>query len=131
MFGDFVREHRQKRRLTLRQFCAELEFDPSQWSKIERGVLAPPKNEHMLKRIAQLLGVRPGSQPYMEMMDLAALGGGRVPADLLSDAELAQCLPMVFRTVRNSKPTAKELHALAELIRENVRRHTMRRGSKT
>jgi transcriptional regulator with XRE-family HTH domain len=120
MFGEFIKEHRKIRRLTLRQFCTVLEFDPSQWSKIERGILAPPKNENVLKLIASVLYLKPRTPEYTELMDLAALGTGRIPSDILSDAELSQYLPLVFRTVRNSKPTEAELLALTEIIRENI-----------
>lgn len=120
MFGEFVKKYRMSKRLTLRQFCSALEFDPSHWSKIERGILAPPKNDKVLRHIAQVLGMAEGSAEYVELFDLAALGTGRIPSDILSDADLAKYLPLVFRTVRNSKPTETDLRALAELIRDNV-----------
>jgi len=122
MFGQFVREHRLKKRLSLRQFSEQLDIDPSQWSKIERGLLAPPKSDKVLARIAAVLGVNPGTQDWAELRDLAALGAGKVPNDLLNDSELVKVLPLVFRTVRNTKPTERELQNLAEIIRRNIGR---------
>ncbi|HEY9774057.1 MAG TPA: helix-turn-helix domain-containing protein [Planktothrix sp.] len=122
MFGPFIKERRLKRRLSLRSFSERLDFDPSQWSKIERGILAPPKAEKTLARIATVLEIPPDSDEWAELKDLAALSAGRIPDDLLTDAELVKCLPLVFRTVRNTKPTEKELRNLAEIVRRNVRR---------
>ncbi len=123
MFGELIRQHRLSRDLSLREFCIALEFDASHWSKIERGILPPPKSEAILRKIADLLEFKEGSQEWFELHDYAALGAGRVPSDILTDAELAAYLPLVFRTVRNSKPTAEELVNLAETIRLNVNRH--------
>jgi len=120
MFGNFIKERRLKKRLSLRQFCEKIEADPSQWSKIERGILPPPKSDLVLDEIAKVLALRQNSEDWLELRDLAAIGGGRLPSDLLSDEDLVQYLPLVFRTVRNSKPTEEELHNLAEIIRNNI-----------
>ena len=42
MFGDFIKEKRINKEITLREFCRQLELDASNWSKIERGVMSPP-----------------------------------------------------------------------------------------
>jgi transcriptional regulator with XRE-family HTH domain len=117
MFGEFVRELRLEKRLGLREFCQKLQFDPSYWSKIEREVTPPPKSKQQLERIAKLLEIRRGSKDWVELMDRAALGAGKVPSDLLSDSELLERLPLVFRTVRGDKPTVRDLSNLVEKIR--------------
>lgn len=122
MFGEFIKERRIKLKLSLRQFSEELDFDPSQWSKIERGILAPPKSESVLSKIGSVLKIHKGSDEWKELMDLAALSAGRIPQDILSDEELVKVLPFVFRTVRNTKPTEKELRSLAEIVRANIKR---------
>jgi len=33
-------------------------YDPSNWSKIERGMLAPPTDEKTLKNWAKILGIK-------------------------------------------------------------------------
>jgi transcriptional regulator with XRE-family HTH domain len=111
-----------EKRLSLRQFSEQLQCDPSQWSKIERGILAPPKSLVMLSRIAEILGIKEGTEDWTELNDFAALGAGRLPEDLLNDEELLKCLPLVFRTVRNTRPTEQELLNLADLLRRNIRR---------
>ena len=57
MFGDFIKEKRINKEITLREFCRQLELDASNWSKIERGVMSPPQDEEKLKQIAKVLGI--------------------------------------------------------------------------
>lgn len=121
MFGKYVRERRLKKQLGLRAFCLELQFDPSYWSKIEREITPPPKSEELLTRIAAVLDIRIGSNEWTELMDRAALGAGKVPQDLLTEPELAERLPLVFRTVRGGKPTQRDLLNLADKIK-HIRR---------
>ncbi len=119
MFGTYVRELRAKSRLGLREFCLKLDFDPSYWSKIERGVAQPPVDEETLSRIASVLEVNPNSKDWQKLNDLAHLSRGKIPSDLLTNSELLPLLPLVFRTIRGDKPTEEELETLAELIRNS------------
>ncbi len=56
-FGVLVKDMRIKKRLTLRKFCQELELDPSNWSKIERGINPPPRDETVLSGWADFFGL--------------------------------------------------------------------------
>ena len=49
-FGDLVKDLRIAQQKTLRQFCLEHGHDPSNWSKIERGINTPPQDEKTLAR---------------------------------------------------------------------------------
>jgi transcriptional regulator with XRE-family HTH domain len=118
-FGNFLRDRREQRRLGLRQFCSELNFDPSRWSKVERGVLQPPSDEGTLRDIAKLLGIKQDGGDWNKLKDLAAFGRGEIPKDIMADEELVACLPLVFRTLRNEKPTREQLYNLADLIRHS------------
>lgn len=51
MYGEFIKELRAKKEISLREFCKQVEMDASNWSKIERGVLAPPQDEEKLKKL--------------------------------------------------------------------------------
>jgi transcriptional regulator with XRE-family HTH domain len=117
-FGDFVRTRREEKRVGLRQFCASLNFDPSRWSKVERGVLQPPSDESTLKGIAKLLSIKLNSDEWAMLKDLAAFGRGEIPADIMKDDDLVACLPLVFRSLRE-KPTREQLTNLADLIRHS------------
>jgi transcriptional regulator with XRE-family HTH domain len=120
MYGDFIKEIRAKKEMSLREFCKQVEIDASNWSKIERGILAPPQDEEKLKKIARVLSIKIGSDTWKEMKDLANIDAGIIPEDIRSDEEVLKALPMFFRTVRSDKPTAEELDKLINMIKKEV-----------
>lgn len=119
MFGEFIKSLRIERDMGLREFCRRLSVDASNWSKIERGILAPPQDEEKLRQIAEILGIEKDFELYAELKDKASIDAGIIPKDLLSDHETLNALPMFFRTVRSEKPTAEELEKLINKIRGN------------
>ncbi len=116
-FGEFFKECRIKSAKTLRQFCLENGFDPGNLSRLERGRLPPPQSEVKLREYAEALAIKQGSDDWYQFFDLAAAERGRLPRDILNDAELVKELPLLFRTIRNRKPTKAQLLELAELLR--------------
>ena len=113
-FANFIREKRVAVGLTLREFCRLSGFDASNWSKVERGLLAPPQSKKVLTEIAVILKIKDGSQEYKEMLDLAALSS--IPEGLI-ESEILEQLPVFFRTVRGEKPTEEELKTLLNKIK--------------
>ncbi len=61
-FGEFIKNLRIERRMTLREFCWAAKFDPSNWSRIERGLAPPPKSKVVLQGIAEMLNVEEESE---------------------------------------------------------------------
>ncbi len=118
MYGDYIKDIRMKKEMSLREFCKQVEIDASNWSKIERGLLAPPQDEEKLKKIARVLGIKIGSETCKEMKDLANIDAGIIPDDIRSDADILKALPMFFRTIRSDKPTAEELDKLIDMIKK-------------
>jgi len=118
MFGKFIKERRVERGITLREFCKSLETDASNWSKIERGQLAPPKSDKKLKKIAEILGIPVGSDLWITMKDAAAIDKGNIPSDIRSDKKLVGSLPMFFRTIRSERPAEEDLDKLIQMIRK-------------
>lgn len=119
-FGDFFKGKRIAAGYTLRRFCAEFGFDPGNISKLERGLLQP--SDAKLAEYARCLVIQPGSQDWQEFHDLAATSKGRLPADILDDTELVAKLPLVYRTIRNEKPTSEQLDNLIEIVRKTYTR---------
>lgn len=117
MFGSFIKSLRIERDIGLREFCRRISYDASNWSKIERGILAPPQDETKLESIAKALNITKDSELYSELKDKASIAAGVIPKDLLSDKETLDALPLFFRTVRSEKPTSEELEALIEKIK--------------
>jgi transcriptional regulator with XRE-family HTH domain len=119
MFGEFIKKLRFERRLGLREFCIASDCDPSNWSKVERGVLPPPQDQELLNRIAVILGLPENSKERELLFDYAAIDAGKIPKYVLEDAELVKRLPVFFRTATGKKPTEKELETLAEILRHS------------
>ena len=116
-FGELIKKSRLQNRITLREFCRLSGIDPSNWSKIERGMLPPPKSKMMLEEIAKILKVKKNSDDWYTLMDLAAIT--HIPRELLSNQSIVEKLPVFFRTLRGQKPTEEELENLIKVIRES------------
>ena len=108
-FGEYAKDRRIAAGMTLRSFCREAEIDPSNWSKIERGVLAPPDDPGLLVRISRLLGLE--SPEQIELADLAAIARGQIPADL-KDEEILSKMPAFFRAIRGQEYTTEDFEKL-------------------
>jgi transcriptional regulator with XRE-family HTH domain len=117
MFGKFIKELRAKDRVGLREFCLQHGHDPSNWSKIEREVLAPPRDEETLRTWAIQLGLKEGSEEWMKFFDYAAVDAGRIPDYVLKDEKVTEQLPAFFRTLSGQKPSRDDLEKLLEIIR--------------
>lgn len=113
-FHDFVKGKRLENELSLREFCKATELDPSNWSKIERGISVPPKSSAVLGKIAEVLNLNEDETNLLN--DLALIGA--FPEDLKPSDSILEKLPIFFRTVRGDKPTREELERLIKTIRE-------------
>lgn len=118
MFGEYIKEKRINKNISLREFCKLMEVDASNWSKIERGLLAPPQDDGKLQKIAQLLDIKVGSEQWKEMKDIANIDAGIIPDDIRLDERVLKSLPMFFRTLRSDKPSSEELDKLIEMVRK-------------
>lgn len=116
-FGAHIKARRLEMGLSLRAFCMRHDEDPSNWSRIERGLAPPPESYARILQIGQYLGYAEDSPAMADLFDLASLGRGAIPPDIREDKALMAKLPLVFRTLRDG-PTESELMRLADLIRE-------------
>lgn len=120
-FGRYFEELRQAQNLTLRMFCKKALCDPANISRMERGLISPPKARDILEKYAEALNLVEGSSEWYKFFDLAAADQGIVPQDIMADAELVKVLPAFFRTLRGQKPTEGEMTKLAEKIRKGMK----------
>ena len=115
-FGKFIKELRTRKGVTLRAFCRLADLDPSNWSKVERGILPPPRSSKGLADIAGALLIEKGSEDWDRMFDLAAVG--QVPRDLLSSPASEERITVFFRAARSNKPpTAKQVKEIIEAFK--------------
>jgi len=117
-FGEFFKTKRIERRHTLRDFCKLYGLDAGNISKIERGLLPPPESKEKLEQYCEHLGFKEGTSDWYEFFDLAAAGKGSIPADLRSDQRILDALPIIFRTFRDKKISAKKIDELIEAIKK-------------
>ena len=120
MFGEFVKGRRIARDISLRKFCQLIEMDASNWSKVERGLLAPPQEEDKLSVIADVLGIERASDEWQELVDLSKISIQKLPDDIAGDKRIMNSLPLFFRTVRSEKPTEEALKRLIKLLKEEA-----------
>jgi transcriptional regulator with XRE-family HTH domain len=115
-FGENLKRLRLENGLSLRDVCASVDYDPSNWSKIERGRLSPPADEAVLKKWATALKVL-GTKDVQQFIDQAKTAQGVIPDDIRSQKEMLKLMPAFFRTLRNKKPSKDEIDKLINLIK--------------
>lgn len=118
-FGDFFKQIRKKKRITLREFCIKAQADPANISRLERSATPPPQDEDILKRYANALDIKDGSDDWYRFLDLAAADRGIIPKDIMSDRDAVSMLPAFFRTLRGQKPTEEEMRKLIDKIKKS------------
>lgn len=117
-FGEMVRKLRLAKELSLREFCLRYGHDASNMSKIERGRLGPLQRPEQLEQLAAQLGLEDGTAEWREFMDLAAAETGRIPKDILSDKQVLQKLPILFRAARGQEVSRQDMEKLIEDMRK-------------
>jgi transcriptional regulator with XRE-family HTH domain len=117
-FGNLVKDLRIAQKKTLRQFCLDHGHDPSNWSKIERDINPPPRDEKTLERWAKQLWLKAGTPEWQEFMDLADVARSETPKHVLTDEELAKKLPVFLRTVGGAGLSERQLDKLISVVRQ-------------
>ena len=116
MFHERVKALRLKKRLTLRDFCLQVGLDPSNWSKVERGVNPPPGDVGVLERLADFFGLK--NEDKLSFLDEAALERRELPPDLADNEILMTALPAFFRAARGHALTEGQLREFFEDIKK-------------
>lgn len=74
-FGAFIRKKREEKGIQMNDFARQLEISPAYWSRIERNMEKPPKDE-LIQKAAEILGMNP---------DDAFVEASRLPPDIRND----------------------------------------------
>ena len=72
-FEDTLKSHRTKKGLSIREICKKVNYDPSNWSKIERGIIPAPKDIETLNKWANVLGITSKSQEFNNFINGAII----------------------------------------------------------
>jgi transcriptional regulator with XRE-family HTH domain len=118
-WGEFVRTKRLEAGHGLREFAALVGIQPSNYNHMEKGRMSPPQDKGKLDQIAETLGIVQRSPDYHELMNLAAAGKDKLPADVEEFAKSNAMIPILLRTLDNRKLTEQEFRSLvADLNRD-------------
>src|SRR5438552_3843146 len=98
-FSERLKELRIARGLTLRECSQKVGVDPSNWSKLERGITPAPKDQSIIEGWAEALSFNYDER--ISLLDAAAISRGEIPNDLASDEKVLAALPVFFRVARN------------------------------
>jgi transcriptional regulator with XRE-family HTH domain len=102
-FGSFFRKTRQALGLTLREFCRRNGFDAGNISRMERGLIPPPRSKEVLDSYAKALRITDGTTEWEMFYDMAGAETGQIPQEALANQLTVQNLPTLFRTLRGQR----------------------------
>jgi len=114
-FGALLKDIRIAKGLTLRQCCELLGVDPSNWSKLERGITPAPKDPAIVEAWADTLELKGDTR--QSFLDTAVLSRRELPADIASDEKVMAALPAFFRAARGSELDDAALKQFVEDVR--------------
>ncbi len=120
-FEDLFSAKRKALGKTLRQFCRENGFDAGNISKIERGILTPPQSKEKRLQYASALGIKEGSDDWLEFCDLATISAGKIPTGIVSDKELMAEVPVLFRSIRKEGVEKAKIQELLKALKKELR----------
>ena len=117
-FGKNLKELRIQKGLTLRKASNLANYDPSNWSKIERGRISPPSNNKILNKWAEALGLTNAIEIKNFISD-AQVAQGLIPSDIMKEENITNYLPAFFRSIKKEKMTKKDIEELIKLIKKS------------
>ena len=118
IFGSLIKQLRKEQQLGLREFCLRTGLDPSNWSKMERGIKKPPKDHRTLVFFAESLNIKEGSERWQQFLDAAASARGMLPDDFKEETFVSK-LPAFFRTIREHDVTPDELDRIIRFVKRD------------
>lgn len=119
-FGEYLRSLRLEKRIGLRQFAKAVGILPSNLCHIESGRHSSHQGKEFIEKVAKALQLEEGSKEYEKLFDLAA-HPGEIPADVkeyFNEHDLMQKLPVMARTIKNSKMTRTQIERLIEDLKK-------------
>ena len=120
-FGDFFSAKRKELRKTLREFCRENGFDAGNISRLERGLMTPPQGREKREQYARALGIKIGSDDWLEFCDLAKISAGKIPDGIVEDKELMAEVPILFRSIQKGGIEKERVKALLDALKKELR----------
>ncbi|WP_183685724.1 hypothetical protein [Longimicrobium terrae] len=105
--------------MTMREFCSIHNLDHGNLSKMERGLLPPPRTTEKISVLAVAVGLKPETPEWQDFVDRAYASRGEIPPDLATEEAIVNRLPVLFRSLRGGPVTEEEVRLLMQLIRNS------------
>lgn len=122
IFGQYIKTRREELGLGLRELAGNAGIDPSNYSKVERGVLAAPNDVAALKRLAKALDLPTDfdNHEWRHFNDMADASRGVVPDELLKEQRIVELLPALYQQLRDHqlRDGEDELDVAADIIKK-------------
>ena len=116
-FGKYLKGLRKASGKAARIVALEAGMQPSNYSRLEYGVLNPPQVRSKLDRLAKAVGVTDSRSEMARFYDLAAAANKSVPLDLADIISRDEAVPLMLRTIGNKKLTKQEIEEIVKLVR--------------
>lgn len=117
-FGTYFKKKRKETGLTLRQFCENKGLDAAYISRLENGIISPPRKRALIKSLATAIKIKEGSSEWVRFFDLAATSRGEFPKDIKENfPSVIKYLPAFLRSVKKKKIKKKDIEKLIKLIK--------------
>jgi transcriptional regulator with XRE-family HTH domain len=116
IFGDFLRHIRLEKGLTARFVASAAEMLPSNFSKLEHGLLTPARDHEKQKKLMSALGISLGSVEAERFFDLAGKASDSTPVDLAQIISENETVPLLLRTIGNKRLSEDQIRRLVAIV---------------
>jgi len=113
-FGEYLRELRIKRDISMRKLAKELKMDVGNLSKIENSKHRPPLKEQFIDEINEILNLT--QEEKQKLIDMASHENSEYPRDIKDELKGYNYIPMLLRTISNKKLTDGQIRDLARKL---------------
>jgi transcriptional regulator with XRE-family HTH domain len=113
-FGDYLRDLRVHRDISMRSLAKELNMDVGNLSKIENGKMKPPMKEQFIEDISDILKLSKGEKE--KLIDISSHESGEYPRDIKEMLKDHSYIPVLLRTISNKKLSDEEIRKLTEKL---------------
>jgi len=115
-FGAFVRSQRIKHLITGRDASQATGMLASNFSKLEHGVLTPPRDAEKQRKLSSAIGIPSGSEEEARFFDLAAKATDSTPVDIAAIISANAAVPLLLRTIGNKRLGKSEMNRIVEIV---------------
>lgn len=113
-FGDYLRELRILREVSMRMLAKELNMDVGNLSRIENGKMKPPMKDQFIEDISDVLKLR--KDEMEKLIDIASHESGEYPRDIKETLKEHSYIPVLLRTISNKKLSDEEIRKLIKRL---------------